>query len=77
MKQDLINRIINAALAEADNLKIAITISLVDLGGHLTAPLPLRTLACIRREYNKWCWWATLDLNQRPLRCQRSALPLS
>ena len=37
MKQDLINRIINAALAEADNLKIAITISLVDLGGHLTA----------------------------------------
>ena len=37
MKQDLIDGIINAALAEADNLKIAITISLVDLGGHLTA----------------------------------------
>ena len=22
-------------------------------------------------------WWARLGLNQRPLRCQRSALPLS
>ena len=22
-------------------------------------------------------WWAQLGLNQRPLRCQRSALPLS
>ena len=22
-------------------------------------------------------WWAVLDLNQRPLRCQRSVLPLN
>ncbi len=37
MKQDLVNRLINAALLEADKLKVGITISIVDLGGNLIA----------------------------------------
>ena len=28
-------------------------------------------------QYRQHGWWARLGLNQRPLRCQRSALPLS
>ncbi len=37
MRRELVDKMINAALAEADSLKIAITISLVDMGGHLIA----------------------------------------
>jgi len=29
------------------------------------------------RDSSRILWWARLGLNQRPLRCQRSALPLS
>src|SRR5690606_14336567 len=35
----------------------------------------LRLLGLLRFQWLEW--WARLGLNQRPLRCQRSALPLS
>ena len=37
MKEDLIDKIIKAGLLEASNLKIGITLSIVDVGGHLLA----------------------------------------
>lgn len=37
MKQDIVDRMIQAALRAADQLNIGITISIVDLGGHLIA----------------------------------------
>ena len=33
-----------------------------------------RSRICCKWLYD---WWVRLDLNQRPIRCQRSALPLS
>jgi hypothetical protein len=38
------------------------------------APSPLTTTLCFGTGFK---WWARLGSNQRPLRCQRSALPLS
>ena len=41
-------------------------------------PIPAMHANCrILRVRNLKKWWARLGLNQRPLRCERSALPLS
>ncbi len=37
MTEELINKLISTSIAEAKALKIPITISIVDMGGHLTA----------------------------------------
>src|SRR5919112_2728969 len=39
--------------------------------------LHIRSPAAPREGRKKEKWWARLGSNQRPLRCQRSALPLS